>query len=142
MHEKEGAGFFGEGAEDVSAIAWSQEESAGDGPESSTGEGGGGVCNGGREELEATEEEEEEDMMDSGSTVKDFGVNAHSDAIYSSSMQGADVEPHVAVNAGGEGESDSSGGTPAERAAKRRRLLSCADERSGRARSQGAVRAR
>lgn len=65
--------------------------------------------------------------MDSGSTVKDFGVLAGSASVCRSRMQGSGVDIGVEtcanVHAEGNREGDSTGGAPAERAAKRRRLL-------------------
>lgn len=65
--------------------------------------------------------------MDSGSTVKDFGVLAGSATVCRSRMQGSGVDIGVEtcanVHAEGNREGDSTGGAPAERAAKRRRLL-------------------
>lgn len=86
--------------------------------------------------------------MDSGSTVKDFGVHVGSAAGCCSSMQeagigvGIGVETCANVHAQGEGESISSGGMPAERAAKRRLLFSAdgTGELSGAAASQRGVR--
>lgn len=87
--------------------------------------------------------------MDSGSTLKDFDVNAGSSAAAcNGSMQGVDrSDTRATAMAEGEGGGESSsGGTPAERAAKRRRRLvradSSADELSGGGEPQGTVRAR
>eukprot|EP00752_Nemacystus_decipiens_P012225 g10838.t1 len=134
VHEEEETSLFGEGEDHISATPLSQEERVGNGHESTTG--GGEVRSSGGEEIEAIEEneaqeEQEEETMDSGSTVKDLGAVTGSAAVYSGGMQGngdgvgsGAENTFASAHAQGKGESRrSSGGTPAERAAKRRRLV-------------------